>query len=155
MRKNYCLAVFIAIAIVSLSSFIEDASIENDNNAIKSLTNIDGVPKSKVNQFIKEVYGVYGDQVISENDNFYKALKFKLLHKFRYDVMTASSSKEYQKLSEVPLMTKYNATLERDTTFDPLNFNPLKYDFNFNYGSHQVFQVDNSDFLIIVGNNVR
>ena len=42
------------------------------------------------------------------------------------------------------------SNLKRDRNFDPLNFNPLKYNFEFHAPTIQRFRVDNSNYFIII-----
>ena len=53
-------------------------------------------------------------------------------------------------LSEIPLFNIFNKSLKRDQTFDPLKFNPLKYNFEFHSSDTHLIRVDNSDYFIIV-----
>ena len=53
-------------------------------------------------------------------------------------------------LSEVSLYNAFVSNLKRDRTFDPLNFNPLKYNFEFHAPTIQRFRVDNSNYFIII-----
>lgn len=54
-------------------------------------------------------------------------------------------------LSQVGLKNKCNPDMARDeANFDPLNFNPLKYFFNF-YGENDLYiQVDNTSYVILI-----
>ena len=57
----------------------------------------------------------------------------------------------YTKLSEVPLFNKYNSALTRDVVFDPLNFNPLKYNFEFSSITEaKAYRVDNTAYIIVI-----
>lgn len=166
MRKNYVL-IAIPIIVIFLSSFILDKK-EGDYSSISVEKQVidpvaisqqqDRVPKSKVNQFISEVYGDYANDVIFQTPNMKKAIEHRLVNKVRYATVSYSSinsGKTYKKLSSIPLMTKYNSNLQRDLSFDPNNFNPLKYDFNFNAKSNEVYLVDNTNYIIIIGKHIN
>ena len=53
-------------------------------------------------------------------------------------------------LSEIPLFNIYVSNLEREAVFEPENFNPLKYNFEFHNPSIQRFKVDNSNYFITI-----
>jgi len=53
-------------------------------------------------------------------------------------------------LSEIPLFDAFVSKIERDVVFNPVTFNPLKYDFEFHKPAIQRFLVDGSNFYIII-----
>lgn len=62
-----------------------------------------------------------------------------------------SSAASYPSLETVGLMNKYNPSLTVDKDgFDPENFNPLKYFFNFYSTEIQKFRVGNTGYIIIL-----
>jgi hypothetical protein len=62
-----------------------------------------------------------------------------------------NSKENYTKLSEVPLLNKYNSALTRDVVFDPLTFNPLKYNFEFSSITEaKAYRVDNTAYIIVI-----
>ncbi len=62
----------------------------------------------------------------------------------------AKGDDKYVKLSTVGLLNKYNPALTYDTVFDPVSFNPLKYNFDFNNASAQVYRVDHTNYIIVI-----
>ncbi|MEH6538227.1 MAG: hypothetical protein V7719_17655 [Psychroserpens sp.] len=67
------------------------------------------------------------------------------------NIPNPSDQKACTLLSDVPLMDYYVNDLQRDTNFNPQNFNPLKYLFNFysNGGTH-MYRVDNTSYFIVI-----
>lgn len=67
-------------------------------------------------------------------------------------IETPVSSKEtYVKLSNVSLQNKYNQSMTRDVVFDPLTFNPLKYNFNFSSFKEEIgYRVDGTNYIIVI-----
>lgn len=56
---------------------------------------------------------------------------------------------ELQLLSQIKLKNKCNEELKYDSNhFSTENFNPLKYQFNFNSESDQFFRIDGTDFVV-------
>jgi hypothetical protein len=47
-------------------------------------------------------------------------------------------------------MNYYVSDLQRDANFNPQNFNPLKYLFNFYSRGTQMYRVDNTNYFIII-----
>ena len=63
-----------------------------------------------------------------------------------------SAAENYTLLSSVGLKNKYNPALQRDNaqTFNPANFNPFKYFFEFATKTDKIYRVDQTDYVIIV-----
>lgn len=100
---------------------------------------------------IIEVYGDYAEKEIFNNENKLKNIKQILRNRVVVKLITNSNEKKAcPKLSEVNLFNHYVPSLKRDTTFDPKTFNPLKYDFEFNSRHASMFQVDNTNYYIII-----
>lgn len=67
---------------------------------------------------------------------------------------TTSETPEFSYLSEIPLNNKCNNLIERDElNFDPQNFNPLKYQFNFALEIDQNFIVNNTKYIIHISSH--
>ncbi|WP_298905061.1 hypothetical protein [uncultured Psychroserpens sp.] len=100
---------------------------------------------------INEVYGNKTNTNVLSKPQRLKDIKNILRNRVEIkNIPNSSDQKPCTLLSEVPLMDYYVSDLQRDTNFNPQNFNPLKYLFNFNsYGSH-MYRVDNTNYFIIV-----
>ena len=66
------------------------------------------------------------------------------------NIPNPSDQKACTLLSDVPLMDYYVNTLDRDTNFNPQNFNPLKYLFSFYSKGTHMYRVDNTSYFIII-----
>ena len=64
--------------------------------------------------------------------------------------MHEKDKKPCPKLSEVSINNGFVSDLDRDKTFNPNNFNPLKYNFEFYSQSASIYQVDNTNYYIII-----
>jgi hypothetical protein len=104
----------------------------------------------QINPKIQEVYGNMTEQILQSNPDRIKLLNDLLENRIKIIESPAVSEDKYIKLSTVTLLNKYNPSLSRDAVFDTLNFNPLKYNFNFFSKTASVYRVDNTNYLIII-----
>lgn len=100
---------------------------------------------------INEVYGDKAKTNILDIPQRLKDVKHILRNRVEIkNIPNPSDQKPCTLLSEVPLMDYYVDHLKRETNFNPQNFNPLKYLFNFySYGTH-MYRVDNTNYFIII-----
>ncbi|WP_040278651.1 hypothetical protein [Psychroserpens damuponensis] len=101
--------------------------------------------------FVNEVYGNTVNANVLDKPQRLKDIKNILRNRVEIkNVPNASDQKACTLLSEVSLMNYYVSGLQRDINFNPQNFNPLKYLFNYNsYGTH-MYRVDNTNYFIII-----
>ena len=99
---------------------------------------------------IQEVYADKTQELVL-NDHERHALLIDLLQN-RLKVMESqpNTKENYIKLSEIALLNKYNPALTRDASFDPENFNPLKYNLNFFPKTTTAYRIDNTNYIIII-----
>jgi len=99
---------------------------------------------------IQEVYADKTQELVL-NDPERHALLIDLLQN-RLKVMESqpNTKENYIKLSEIALLNKYNPALTRDASFDPENFNPLKYNLNFFPKTTTAYRIDNTNYIIII-----
>jgi hypothetical protein len=101
--------------------------------------------------FILEAYGDYAEAYVFSNPNKLKSIKQLLRN--RIIIKRKASFEKYKgatKLSELSLFTTYVPDLKRDSYFDPKSFNPLKYNMQFHGTSAQVYDVDGTDYVILL-----
>ena len=100
---------------------------------------------------LNEVYGASLDKEILSRPN--RVLAMKNLLRNRIVIENRSKPKDQKKctlLSEVPLFDAFVSTLQRDSVFNPQEFNPLKYAFSFYSQGEHMYRVDGTDYFIIV-----
>jgi hypothetical protein len=112
--------------------------------------NLNTVIGQQVNSKIQEVYGDKTQEIAQNDPERIKVLNDLLDNRIKIIESPIVGEDKYTKLSSVPLLNKYNANLKRDLTFDPANFNPLKYSMNFFTSEVQIYRVDNTDYLIVI-----
>ena len=104
----------------------------------------------QVNAKIQEVYGDKTQEIAQNDPERIKVLNDLLDNRIKIVESPIVGTDKYTKLSTVPLQNKYNPAITRDLTFDPNNFNPLKYSMNFFTSEVQIYRVDNTDYLIVI-----
>ena len=60
------------------------------------------------------------------------------------------NKKPYVLLSKIPLNTAFVKNLKRDSSFNPNDFNPLKYNFNLFTKNGGMYRVDGTNTYIII-----
>ncbi len=118
--------------------------------ALIALANVSDASAQQVNSKIQEVYGDKTQEIAQNDPERIKLLNDLLDNRIKIIESPIVGEDKYTKLSSVPLLNKYNTNLKRDLTFDPANFNPLKYSMNFFTSEVQIYRVDNTDYLIVI-----
>lgn len=99
---------------------------------------------------IKEVYGLKTDEVILNHTQRVKDIKNILRNRV---VIVDAGNKDLsplKKLSQVELLDGLQGSVTRDVIFDPTDFNPLKYKFNFYSRHSDMYWVDNTKYFIVI-----
>lgn len=100
---------------------------------------------------IIEAYGGFADKYIFSNPHRLKSMKHLLRNRVVIKLISNENDKKpCPKLSEVSIFNGFVADLKRDETFNPNNFNPLKYNFEFHSRVGSMYQVDNTNYFIII-----
>ena len=118
--------------------------------ALIALANVSDASAQQGNAKIQEVYGDKTQEIAQNDPERIKLLNDLLDNRIKIIESPIVGEDKYTKLSSVPLLNKYNTNLKRDLTFDPANFNPLKYSMNFFTSEVQIYRVDNTDYLIVI-----
>ena len=108
----------------------------------------------QIDNRIREIFANKTDEYFAANPNVLNAYNDLLQNRINLIVSPIVGDDKYPKLSEVPLLNKYNPDLKRDVVFDPLTFNVLKYSLNFFTNTTSVYRIDNTDYLIIIRGQV-
>lgn len=115
--------------------------------------NLSAPLSSKERAFIDEVYGDYANKLIYNNPQrlllFKDILRNRVVIK-RHDAKDLSSLNLLSRVDMVKSKS-INSNLQRDYSFDPDNFNPLKYEFGFfSKQRYTYYRVDNTQYLITI-----
>lgn len=144
------LTIFI-LMLLPVCSFGQEKSNKIPLKVIEFKDNVDLPLTAKERLQIDEVYGEYAEKYIYSNAFRLKSIKDLLRNRIVIEYISKESDKkDCQKLSEIPLLNSFVSHLERDKTFDPKNFNPLKYNFVFHSKGDKMYQVDNTNYFITI-----
>jgi hypothetical protein len=139
--------ILVSTLLISTSLFSQSRkynTVNYNENVNSSLTNAELA-------LINEVYGNTANENILDKPQRLKDIKNILRNRVEIkNLPNPRDQKQCTLLSEVPLLDYYVSSLQRDTNFNPQDFNPLKYLFNYNsYGTH-MYRVDNTNYFIII-----
>jgi len=98
----------------------------------------------------QKIEEAYGKSFLEDKPELTAQLYRLLDSRVHVAVQKAEEGEKYARLSAIALHDKLNPGLVRDTVFDPLAFNPLKYELDFFAQTIQVYRIDNSDYLLII-----
>lgn len=100
---------------------------------------------------LQEVYGASLDKEILSRPNRVLSMKNLLRNRIVIEKRpNPRDQKECTLLSEVPLFDAFVSTLQRDSVFDPQEFNPLKYTLSFYSRGEHMYRVDGTDYFIFI-----
>jgi hypothetical protein len=95
-----------------------------------------------------EVFGDGFNKLVLENPTQLQNLKFLLRSRIKIISTDKDDLSEVPKLSDLELFDTYNKNLQRPKTFDPSNFNPLIYQFQWYSPTQQIYHINNTDLLL-------
>lgn len=104
----------------------------------------------QINPKIQEVYGDQTQAILASDPERLTFLNDLIENRVKILESPISGEDKFVKLSTVSLLNKYNTDLKRDITFDPNNFNPLKYNFIVSAKLPIVYRVDNTNYIIVI-----
>jgi hypothetical protein len=114
---------------------------------VKAQVNID--PK------IREVYATYTEEQVSKDPDRLRDLNDILQNRLTVVWSPPASEEKYTKLSSMNLFRVYNPELTRDTVFDIVTFNPLKYDLDFFPRHTMIYRIDDTNYVIMIEPQVK
>tara|TARA_B110000908_G_scaffold55244_1_gene67334 strand:+ start:2012 stop:2479 length:468 start_codon:yes stop_codon:yes gene_type:complete len=114
-------------------------------------TNTSSKFTSKELNKLNTVYGSFLKTEILDRPTRVLAIKEILRNRVAVkEILDPRQHKPCPMLSEVPIFDVFVSKLKRDAVFNPMSFNPLKYDFEFHKPGFQMFRVDDSNYFIII-----
>ncbi|OUS00571.1 hypothetical protein A9Q86_10190 [Flavobacteriales bacterium 33_180_T64] len=143
--------VLLCALLATPSMFSQSNNSSRKQKTVVYNANVSNPLTSSELALINEVYGNKTNENVLDKPQRLKDIKNILRNRVEIkNIPNQSDQKPCTLLSEVPLMDYYVDNLQRDINFNPENFNPLKYLFNFySYGSH-MYRVDNTNYFIII-----
>jgi len=141
------LLIILSIALVPLCMSGQESKQKNPLPIAKYNENVKLPLTAKERAQIIEVYGDSADKLVFNNPHQLKTIKHILRNRVEIKLITDQGSKKpCPKISEVYLFDDFEA----EPKFNPNNFNPLKYDFNFYARGAAMYRVDNTNYYIII-----
>lgn len=114
-------------------------------------TNVNSPLSSVERQQLEEVYGNKLQEYVLSKPERLKAIKNILRNRVSIvEIANPKNQKETKLLSEVSLFDYYVSNLKRDISFNKNTFNPLKYNFDFYKKGASMYQVDNTNYFIVI-----
>ncbi|MDN3493979.1 hypothetical protein [Winogradskyella bathintestinalis] len=145
------LLIILALILIPLSVCSQQSEQSNPLPLAKFNNNVKIPLTSKERSQIIEVYGEYADKYVFNNDQRLRSIKHILRNRVEIKLITDKNNrKACTKLSEVTILDGFVSELERDETFNPNNFNPLKYNFEFHSRAAAMYQVDGTNYYITI-----
>ncbi|WP_299229662.1 hypothetical protein [uncultured Psychroserpens sp.] len=140
-----------------LTVFISNVSYSQSNRRTERVNVINygnTINKPLTQQELAMINEAYGDKAQSNILSKPQRVKdIKHILRNRIEIKSIPNKRDQKPctlLSEVPLMDYYVSDLERESNFNPQNFNPLKYLFEFYSTGTHMYQVDNTNYFIII-----
>jgi hypothetical protein len=145
------LLTILFIILLPLNLIGQESKQKNPLPLAKFNDNVNSPLTAKERAQIIEVYGDYADKYIFSKPHRLKSMKQLLRNRIVIKlILDENSKKPCTKLSEVALCDGFVSNLKRDEFFNPNTFNPLKYNFEFYSRAASIYQVDNTNYYIIV-----
>jgi len=143
------LLIILVLLIMPLCAASQQSKQRNPLPLAKYNDNVKMPLTAKERAQIIEVYGESADKLVFNIPHRLKSIKHILRNRVEIKLITDEDSKKAcPKLSEVTFSESMD--FEVDKRFNPNNFNPLKYNFNFYSRSAAIYHVDNTNYYIII-----
>jgi hypothetical protein len=142
--------IFIISVLASNALFSQTKDFRQPLPLVKYKSNVDAPLTAKELAQIKEVYGDQAEKEILSRPQRVKDIKHLLRNRIEIKLVPGGDLKPCPLLSEVSLFDAYVPTLSRDASFNPQDFNPLKYNFAFYSRAAALYKVDNTNYYIII-----
>jgi hypothetical protein len=144
MRKAI---IFFSIVILLFNQSVVSQKIDRQKWIVDFPENVNTPLTSKENMMIEQAFGTEVRDKILSNKSRLKDIKDILRN--RVEVINAKEGlNKYLKAFHILPLNDTELLLPK--AFDPNNFNPLLYKFNFHSKSTLVYRVDNTSYLIFI-----
>ena len=150
------LLTILVVILLPMSIFGQETKQKNPLPLAKFDDNVKIPLTAKERAQIIEVYGDHADKYVFNDPHRLRVIKHILRNRVIIKLITNENEKKAcPKLSEVSLFNGFVPDLERDKTFDPNDFNPLKYNFEFYSRASAMYHVDNTNYYIIINSQYQ
>jgi len=150
MRIRLLLAMSFLFCCIAININAQSKTYKQPLTVINYNKNVNTPLTSEELNQIQEVYGNKANEYVLSKPQRLRDVKNILRNRVKVVVFTnPKNQKECKTLSQVSLFNIYNKSLTRGV-FNKLNFNPLKYNFEFYSRGTSMYRVDNTDYFIII-----
>lgn len=151
MKIRLLLAMTFLFCGIALNANAQSKTYKQPLPVINYNNNVNAPLTSKELSQIQEVYGNKANDYVLSKPQRLKDIKNILRNRVEIKMISnINDQKQCPLLSEVPLFNYYVKGLVKDTSFNPKNFNPLKYNFEFYSTGSYMYRVDNTNYFIII-----
>jgi hypothetical protein len=143
--------IIITLMIIPFCVSSQESGHKNPLPLAKYNDNVDLPLTAKERAQITEVYGDSADKLVFNNPHRLKSIKHILRNRVEIKLITDDNNKKpCPKLSEVSFFDGSAIDSNKVEPFNPNNFNPLKYNFQFYSRAASMYQVDHTNYYIII-----
>lgn len=148
MRINLRLFVMITLSFLVYNTATSQSN--NKQEPLKAVVFNENVNAPLSSSELAKIQAVYGEnsEVILERAQQVKDIKNILRNRVVIVDAGTKDLSSFPKLSQVALFNDFVPNLTRDLSFNPENFNPLKYKFDFYSRNSNIYWVDNTTYYI-------
>ncbi|WP_417861168.1 hypothetical protein [Winogradskyella sediminis] len=148
------LLIITALILMPLSVFSQQSNHKNPLPLAKYSDNVNLPLTAKERAQIIEAFGDSADKMVFSNPHRLKSIKHILRNRVKVKLITdKNETKPCPMLSDVTNSEDLDS--RNNKPFDLDSFNPLKYDFNFHSRSASMYQVDNTNYYIIINSQYQ
>lgn len=145
------LLLIINLMLIPLGVFSQQSEHKNPLPLAKYNDNVNMPLTAKERNQIIEAYGDSAESLVFNNPHLLKSIKHILRNRVEIKLITdQKNTKPCPKLSEVPYLDGLSSAVKTDGPFNRDNFNPLIYGFDFYSRAASIYQVDNTNYYIII-----
>ncbi|WP_179339842.1 hypothetical protein [Winogradskyella ludwigii] len=141
----------LALILMPLSMFSQQSTQKQPLPLAKFNDNVNLPLTANERAQIIEAYGESADKLVFNNAHRLKSIKHILRNRVVIKLITDEKNKKpCPKLSDVTKFSTEGSDLKNNQVFNPANFNPLLYVFEFYSRASAMYQVDNTNYYIII-----
>lgn len=146
--------VYLFVCFFALSISLSNAQQKTQSSLklVKYKDNVNAPLTNKERNMLEEVYADKLEQYVLNRPSRLKDFKHLLRNRIEIKLMPhlVEYTKKYKTLSEAGLFNSYNKNLKFDTSYNPENFNPLKYNMEFYGKGSRIYRIDNTNYFVII-----
>ena len=150
MRLNI---LYVLVILFSFSTHHSEAQTKRKQalTLVKYKENVNTPLTVKETKMLEEVYGDKLNEYVLSKPQRLKDIKHLLRNRIVIkQIDGVTDNNKYQTLSQVGLFNRYNGSLTMDTNYDPITFNPLKYNLDYHRRGSIMYRIDNTNYFIII-----